>query len=167
MATATSAPERLHSADSSAGGDMKQKDTDPLLSRVSRRRADSKPSAEPPRPRRQQSFKRDFGHAAAETYLITRLTFKLLSYLGLDLYLPKNRDSSKPVVAFVTGGAWIIGYKAWGSLLGQQLAERDIIVACIDYRNFPQGTISDMVKDASEGISFVCNNIIEYGGDPN
>ncbi|XP_039043600.1 probable isoprenylcysteine alpha-carbonyl methylesterase ICMEL2 [Hibiscus syriacus] len=52
---------------------------------------------------------------------------------------------------FVTGGAWIIGYKAWGSLLGLQLAERDIIVACIDYRNFPQGTISDMVKDVSQG----------------
>lgn len=58
-------------------------------------------------------------------------------------------------------------YKAWGSLLGQQLSERDIIVACIDYRNFPQGTISDMVKDASQGISFVCNSISEYGGDPN
>ncbi|KAL8137726.1 hypothetical protein V2J09_003727 [Rumex salicifolius] len=34
-------------------------------------------------------------------------------------------------------------------------------------RNFPQGTIGDMVKDASEGISFVCNHIAEYGGDPN
>ncbi|KAK4479861.1 hypothetical protein RD792_015404, partial [Penstemon davidsonii] len=85
----------------------------------------------------------------------------------LDLYLPKNSDGPKPVVAFITGGAWIIGYKAWGSLLGQQLSERDIIVACIDYRNFPQGTIGDMVKDASQGISFVCNNIAEYGGDPN
>ncbi|GAV73293.1 Abhydrolase_3 domain-containing protein [Cephalotus follicularis] len=85
----------------------------------------------------------------------------------LDLYLPKNNDGPKPVVAFITGGAWIIGYKAWGSLLGQQLAERDIIVACIDYRNFPQGTINDMVKDASQGVSFVCNNITEYGGDPN
>lgn len=85
----------------------------------------------------------------------------------LDLYLPKNANGPKPVVAFVTGGAWIIGYKAWGSLLGQQLSERDIIVACIDYRNFPQGTMSDMVKDASQGISFVCNNIAEYGGDPN
>uniref|UniRef100_A0A2P2MDW0 protein-S-isoprenylcysteine alpha-carbonyl methylesterase n=1 Tax=Rhizophora mucronata TaxID=61149 RepID=A0A2P2MDW0_RHIMU len=84
----------------------------------------------------------------------------------LDLYLPKNSDGPKPVVAFVTGGAWIIGYKAWGSLLGQQLSERDIIVACIDYRNFPQGTMSDMVKDASQGISFVCNNIAQYGGDP-
>ncbi|MCD9559311.1 putative isoprenylcysteine alpha-carbonyl methylesterase icmel1 [Datura stramonium] len=84
----------------------------------------------------------------------------------LDLYLPKNNNGPKPVVAFVTGGAWIIGNKAWGSLLGQQLSERDIIVACIDYRNFPQGTISDMVKDVSQGISFVCNNIAEYGGDP-
>lgn len=34
-------------------------------------------------------------------------------------------------------------------------------------RNFPQGTISDMVSDASEGISFVCNNAVSYGGDPN
>ncbi|XP_077253705.1 putative isoprenylcysteine alpha-carbonyl methylesterase ICMEL2 isoform X2 [Tasmannia lanceolata] len=167
-------------------------------------------------PSRQQSFSRDVGHAAAETFLLTRLSFKLLRYLGvgyrwitkflalgcyaallmpgflqvgyyyyfssqvrrsvvygeqprnrLDLYLPFDIDEPKPVVAFVTGGAWIIGYKAWGALLGQELAERDVIVACIDYRNFPQGTISDMVKDASQGISFVCNNISDYGGDPN
>lgn len=85
----------------------------------------------------------------------------------LDLYLPKDTTQPKPVVAFVTGGAWIIGYKAWGSLLGQQLSERDVMVACIDYRNFPQGNICDMVKDASEGISFICNNISQYGGDPN
>ncbi|XP_044504506.1 probable isoprenylcysteine alpha-carbonyl methylesterase ICMEL2 isoform X2 [Mangifera indica] len=84
----------------------------------------------------------------------------------LDLFLPTNSDGQKPVVVFVTGGAWIIGYKAWGSLLGRQLAERNIIVACIDYRNFPQGTISDMVNDVSNGISFVYNNIDDYGGDP-
>ncbi|CAA0822448.1 Isoprenylcysteine alpha-carbonyl methylesterase ICME [Striga hermonthica] len=165
---------------------------------------------------RRPSFRQDVGRAASDTFLVTRLSFKLLRYLGvgyrwiirflalgcyafllfpgfvqvgyqyffssqirrgiiygdqprnrLDLYLPKNSKGPKPVVAFVTGGAWIIGYKAWGTLLGQQLAERDIIVACIDYRNFPQGTISDMVKDASQGISFVCNNIAEFGGDPN
>ncbi|XP_051149475.1 isoprenylcysteine alpha-carbonyl methylesterase ICME-like [Andrographis paniculata] len=163
-----------------------------------------------------RSFRQNMGDAASDTYLITRLSFTLLRYLGvgyrwitrflalgfyafllfpgfvqvgyyyffsknirrgivygdlprnrLDLYLPKNREGPKPVVAFVTGGAWIIGYKAWGSLLGQQLSERDIIVACIDYRNFPQGTISNMIKDAAQGISFVCNHIAEYGGDPN
>lgn len=85
----------------------------------------------------------------------------------LDLYLPENIDGPKPVAVFVTGGAWIIGYKGWGALLGLQLAERDIIVASLDYRNFPQGTISDMVEDVSQGISFVCKNIAEYGGDPN
>lgn len=155
-------------------------------------------------------------HAAADTFLITRLTFRLLGYLGvgyrwiikffalgcyaillmpgfvqvgynyffssrikrgivygdqprnrLDLFLPKNNDGPKPVVAFVTGGAWVIGYKAWGSLLGQQLSDRDIMVACIDYRNFPQGTMRDMIEDASRGISFICKNIEEYGGDPN
>ncbi|KAI3677403.1 hypothetical protein L2E82_51686 [Cichorium intybus] len=165
---------------------------------------------------RSQSFGREIGHAASETYLITRLAFTLLRYLGvgrrwisrllalglyamllmpgflqvlyqyffstqirrsivygdqprnrLDLYLPKNIDSPKPVIIFVTGGAWIIGYKGWGSLLGFQLAERDIIVTCLDYRNFPQGTISDMVEDVSRGISFICNNIGNYGGDPN
>lgn len=162
------------------------------------------------------SLREDVEHVASETYLISRLSFNLLRFLGvgyrwiarfvalgcysfllfpgflqvgyyyffskrvrrgiqygdqprnrLDLYMPKNNDGPKPVVAFVTGGAWIIGYKAWGSLLGQQLSDCDVIVACIDYRNFPQGTISDMVKDASQGISFVCNNIAEYGGDPN
>ncbi|KEH20235.1 putative alpha/Beta hydrolase [Medicago truncatula] len=162
------------------------------------------------------SFGRDVRHVASETFLVTRLALKMLTYLGvgykwitqflalgcyallllpgfiqvgyqyffssqihrsivygdkprnrLDLFLPKNSDGPKPVVAFITGGAWIIGYKAWGSLLGQQLSERDIIVACIDYRNFPQATISDMIDDASQGISFICNNIAEYGGDPN
>ncbi|KAH7443711.1 hypothetical protein KP509_02G047600 [Ceratopteris richardii] len=163
-----------------------------------------------------RSFRDEFEHAAAETYLITKLAFTLLKFLGigyrwlsklgalafyalflmpgflqvgyyyffdkrihrsitygpnprnrLDLYLPENMDSPKPVVAFVTGGAWIIGYKAWGSLLGLQLVEKDIIVACIDYRNFPQGTISDMVEDVKQGISFICNNAASYGGDPN
>ncbi|KAD2804309.1 hypothetical protein R6Q59_030170 [Mikania micrantha] len=88
----------------------------------------------------------------------------------LDIYLPKNdgkNDGPKPVIAFITGGAWVIGYKAWGSLLGRHLSNTDVIVACIDYRNYPKATISEMVKDASRGISFVCNNITEYGGDPN
>ncbi|RLN11529.1 putative isoprenylcysteine alpha-carbonyl methylesterase ICMEL1 [Panicum miliaceum] len=165
---------------------------------------------------RSVSFRREVGRAAAETFLLTRLTLILLRYLGigyrwiqqflalccytfllmpgfiqvvyyyffssqvhrsvvygdqprnrLDLYIPTSMTGLKPVVAFVTGGAWIIGYKGWGALLGRRLAERGIIVACIDYRNFPQGTIGDMVEDASQGISFVCNSIASYGGDPN
>ncbi|KAL8193425.1 hypothetical protein R6Q57_026560 [Mikania cordata] len=80
----------------------------------------------------------------------------------MDLYLPKDIDCPKPVIVFVTGGAWILGYKAWGALLGLQLAERDIIMASIDYRNFPQCTINNMVEDVSQGISFA---IKEFKGD--
>ncbi|KAI3799067.1 hypothetical protein L1987_34357 [Smallanthus sonchifolius] len=183
---------------------------------IRRNSGNASPAKNSPCMSRSRSFSRDIGHVASETYLITRLAFTLLRYLGLgrrwmlgllalllyamlllpgflrvvyqfcvssqvrrsivygdqprnrlDLFLPKNIDSPKPVVIFVTGGAWIIGYKAWGALLGLQLAERDIIVASIDYRNFPQGTISNMVEDVSQGISFVCKNISEYGGDPN
>ena len=34
---------------------------------------------------------------------------KKMKLCRLDLYLPENSDGLKPVVAFVTGGAWIIG----------------------------------------------------------
>ena len=69
----------------------------------------------------------------------------------LDLYLPRRKrlksgDSKKlPVVVFVTGGAWIIGYKAWGALLGRRLSEQGVIVACLDYRNFPQVSYTQSV----------------------
>ncbi|KAK4487696.1 hypothetical protein RD792_005644 [Penstemon davidsonii] len=225
MESAASLPANLPSKDS-INEITEEAETDSLV-RVSsfpivssnqqpRRRGGNRTSSLAARPCRQQSFSREIGHAAAETYLLTHLSFKLLRYLGvgyrwmtrllalaiyamllmpgflqvafhyffskqvrrsivygdqprnrLDLYLPMNSDGLKPVVAFVTGGAWIIGYKAWGSFLGLQLAERDIIVACIDYRNFPQGTISDMVNDVSEAMTYICNNIVDFGGDPN
>ncbi|KAL3751420.1 hypothetical protein ACJRO7_012273 [Eucalyptus globulus] len=117
----------------------------------------------------------------------TRFGWRLLKYLGLQmdykiscswcyslLLMPGFVQvgyyyffSSQVRRGIVYGDLPRNSYKAWGSLLGQQLSERDIIVACIDYRNFPQVTIGDMVKDASQGISFVCNHIAEYGGDPN
>ena len=40
--------------------------------------------------------------------------------------------------ALPAGGAWTIGYKAWGSLLGRRLSKHGALCYCIDYRNFPQ-----------------------------
>ncbi|KAH8970699.1 hypothetical protein BDL97_02G102900 [Sphagnum fallax] len=84
----------------------------------------------------------------------------------LDLHLPGKIDEPKPVVIFVTGGAWIIGHRAWGSLFGKQLAQHGIIVASLDYRNYPHGTASNMVADICSGIAYVRANIASYGGDP-
>ncbi|XP_019165093.1 PREDICTED: probable isoprenylcysteine alpha-carbonyl methylesterase ICMEL1 isoform X4 [Ipomoea nil] len=138
---------------------------------------------------RSSSFRQDVGRAASETYLVTRLAVKLLGYLGVGYrwitrFLALGCYALLLMPGFVQVGYYYFfsrqvrrsivfgeqprnSYKAWGSLLGQQLSERGVIVACIDYRNFPQATIGDMVRDASQGISFMCNNAAEYGGDPN
>ena len=79
-----------------------------------------------------------------------------------------------------TGGAWTIGYKAWGALLGRRLSEGGILVASMDYRNFPQvmslpsqplsklmqGSCQDMLEDVNNGIAWVLRCIHRFGGDP-
>ncbi|KAI8469431.1 MAG: Alpha/Beta hydrolase protein [Monoraphidium minutum] len=87
----------------------------------------------------------------------------------LDLYVPKaaGQDGQlAPVVVFVTGGAWTIGYKAWGAILGRRLCEAGVMVACLDYRNFPQGDALQMVEDVNTGIAWVTRRVERYGGDP-
>jgi prenylcysteine alpha-carboxyl methylesterase len=78
----------------------------------------------------------------------------------LDVYLPSkfyNPHSNKqqqhmkhsvdlvPVVIFVSGGAWTIGYKLWSALTARGLSKLGILTVVPDYRNFPQGDIEDMV----------------------
>lgn len=75
-------------------------------------------------------------------------------------------NKNRPVVIFVTGGMWIIGYKAWGALLSLTLMRRGYVVASLDYRNFPQGTVGDMAADVGLGIGWVVRRAASLGGDP-
>jgi hypothetical protein len=77
----------------------------------------------------------------------------------LDIYLPKTLsldiktqlkegikiyplEEGTPVVIFVSGGAWIIGYKLWSALVGRALSYYGVVTIIPDYRNFPQGIIA-------------------------
>lgn len=87
----------------------------------------------------------------------------------LDVYLPRRkwrRRGPCPVVIYVTGGCWTIGYKAWGALFGRRLSQRGVLVFCLDYRNFPQGGCMEMLQDINTGITWVLANLHLYGGDP-
>ena len=101
----------------------------------------------------------------------------------LDVYMPRNSASSggdkigpkrasepapkaAPVVIFVSGGAWIIGYKVWGFIMGRILQQNGVLCVCPDYRNFPQGSVADMVSDVNQAIEWTFANITSYGGDP-
>jgi len=72
----------------------------------------------------------------------------------------------KPVVIFLTGGAWIIGYKMWGALMARALVPFGVLVCMPDYRNFPGVTVGEMVLDVDYATQWVLNNCREFGGDP-
>jgi prenylcysteine alpha-carboxyl methylesterase len=78
---------------------------------------------------------------------------------------PGPANTLAPVVIFLTGGAWSIGYKAWGALLGLGLSAHGVLVASVDYRNFPQGDVADMTRDVHTAIAWVFRHAGEYGGD--
>jgi prenylcysteine alpha-carboxyl methylesterase len=94
----------------------------------------------------------------------------------LDIYHVPGRDgfgsvsdddveSKRPVVVYVTGGAWIIGYKAWAAPLGEYLSKNGVMMVSVDYRNFPQGTLRDMQEDVESALDWVWDNIEKFGGD--
>lgn len=96
----------------------------------------------------------------------------------LDIFVPdsinsdlssSNGDLKKkaPVVIYLNGGAWIIGYKWWSAHMAKIFTDNDIILVSPDYRNFPQVNIKHMMGDTEAAILWVKNNIGSYGGDAN
>eukprot|EP00511_Aplanochytrium_stocchinoi_P009954 CAMPEP_0204863604 /NCGR_PEP_ID=MMETSP1348-20121228/3435_1 /ASSEMBLY_ACC=CAM_ASM_000700 /TAXON_ID=215587 /ORGANISM="Aplanochytrium stocchinoi, Strain GSBS06" /LENGTH=452 /DNA_ID=CAMNT_0052013983 /DNA_START=378 /DNA_END=1736 /DNA_ORIENTATION=+ len=94
----------------------------------------------------------------------------------LDIYLPTDqhihdayRDPRRrcPVLVFIPGGAWIIGYKAWSALMGKMLMSgtKKVIFVSLDYRNFPETDVEGMIDDVRHGLEWVFQNIGAYGGD--
>ena len=74
----------------------------------------------------------------------------------------RAKGSGKPIVIFLTGGAWTIGYKMWGALLARALVPMGIIVAIPDYRNFPQTMVDGMIDDVDTAIQWVIDNCGTY-----
>ncbi|CAE8740802.1 unnamed protein product, partial [Polarella glacialis] len=87
----------------------------------------------------------------------------------LDIYLPAASSSPKnrraPVVIFISGGAWIIGYKAWGFIMGQLFQQYGVLFIAPDYRNFPEASVGSMVEDVIMALGWIFENLDELGGD--
>jgi len=84
----------------------------------------------------------------------------------LDIYLPDTSEEKSPVVIFVSGGAWIIGYKMWGWIMGQLFQRQGVLFIAPDYRNFPEATVPTMVEDINVAVHWILNNLEALGGDP-
>lgn len=71
-----------------------------------------------------------------------------------------------PVLVFYTGGAWMIGYKMWGTLLARALTAAGIVVVIPDMRNYPWASVPSMVDDVDLSMEWIFENVAQYGGDP-
>ena len=78
----------------------------------------------------------------------------------LSLYLHR-----RPIVVFLTGGAWIIGHRMWGALLGRAIVPFGVLVVVPDYGNFPSADVGDMVDDVDACLRWVFKRAYEYDGD--
>lgn len=83
-----------------------------------------------------------------------------------DLGLVEECRSNAPVLVFFTGGAWMIGYKMWGTLLARALTATGIVVVIPDMRNYPLVDIPHMVEDVDLALDWTVKNIVQYRGDP-
>lgn len=106
-----------------------------------------------------------------DIYLPSDMKIKSLSQINLnksynDTDNTQLMSKKYPVIVFVCGGAWIIGYKMWSALIARSLSGLgQSIVVCPDYRNAPQGDIECMQDDISSCLKWTIDNIEYYGGD--
>jgi acetyl esterase/lipase len=93
---------------------------------------------------------------------------------ALDLYLPRARRSSFPLVVFVHGGYWSALDRRWLEPLlgthgnvGAALAHRGIGTAVIGYRQYPEVRHGDeSLDDIARAIRYVHDAAPSWGADP-
>eukprot|EP01133_Synstelium_polycarpum_P005631 gene5631-6500_t len=82
-----------------------------------------------------------------------------------DIY-PLRNDSKAPVLVFFHGGSWVRGDKNIYPLIGKAMREQGIVSVICNYTLHPGGNVDDMVRDVSNAMVYVKENIAQFGGDP-
>ena len=83
----------------------------------------------------------------------------------LDVYRSLYHQPHAPTLLYFYGGAWIIGYKLFGTLLARILTAAGITVVVADYRNYPLATVPEQVKDVEQAVQWTLDHIDDLGGD--
>ena len=65
----------------------------------------------------------------------------------------------------IPGGAFILGHKAYVTMLCRALRSVGFLCIAVDYRYWPQTTIDGMVEDVNEAVAWSVQHCGAYGGD--
>lgn len=92
---------------------------------------------------------------------------------SFDLYLPRAATKPTAAAVFVHGGYWRNQsrnyYRAFTGLyenFGLALASRGVATAVIDYRLFPQASMTDQLGDVAAAVTYLKTNATQYNIDP-
>jgi acetyl esterase/lipase len=85
----------------------------------------------------------------------------------LDIVMPQEDGSKRPVLLQIHGGAWMIGNKEeQGIPLMNHLAARGWVCVAINYPLSPKATWPDHLIACKRALKWIKDNIEAYGGDP-
>ncbi|MGV8833967.1 MAG: alpha/beta hydrolase [Devosia sp.] len=84
----------------------------------------------------------------------------------LDIYAPRGRQDSLPVVVFIYGGSWCDGSRADYDFVGHALAAQGFVTVIADYRLLPETEYPGFLEDSAMAVQWVVDNIANHGGDP-
>jgi len=84
----------------------------------------------------------------------------------LDIYSPREADTSRDVIVFFYGGRWKVGAKADYRFVGETFAKRGFVTVIPDYQKFPEVKFPVFVEDGARALAWVHDNISKFGGNP-
>lgn len=84
----------------------------------------------------------------------------------LDVYVPRQQGTDRPVVVFFYGGSWNSGTRSGYAFVGRALAAQGFVVVLPDYRLVPAVRYPDFVADGAAAVRWAKAHARDYGGDP-
>lgn len=86
--------------------------------------------------------------------------------LRADIYKPAGELKDAPILVYLHGGAWVLGFKRYQGLpLMSRLAAHGWICISVDYRRSPRFQFPAHLEDAKRGIAWARENAERLGGD--
>ena len=89
--------------------------------------------------------------------------------LHADIYFPKNRSGTTPLLIYIHGGGWRSGNKSGGNgfLDFPALLDAGFTITSIDYRLAPEYQMPAMIEDVKCAVRFFRAHAADYNIDPN
>ncbi len=106
-------------------------------------------------------------YVGSEYETIPNITYQTAndSEIKLDLYLPRNRQKSKPTILFIHGGGWVEGRKEQDVLLILPYLAMGWSVVNVEYRLAKNSLAPAAVEDTRCALRWVYNHAADYKFD--